>query len=65
MQEYSDENNWTWTPSRGGLYVIHVSTDDGIEKATSNVIYSIIKNNSDNALNKEDKNIEKERKDES
>jgi len=63
IQEYSVENTWTWTPLKGGLYVIHVSADDGVEKVTSNVIYSVTEKKSNNALNNEDKIIKKEQKD--
>ncbi len=47
--DYSEENNWTWIPAKEGLYVIHVSADDGVDKVKSNVFYSIIKKINDDA----------------
>jgi outer membrane protein assembly factor BamB len=55
--DYSEENNWTWIPDREGLYAIHISADDSIEKAESSVYYSIIKKESDDAENEGDKII--------
>jgi hypothetical protein len=58
--EYSEENNWTWIPEREGLYTIHISADDGVEKVESSVFYSITKKKSDAAENKDDKIIKNE-----
>jgi outer membrane protein assembly factor BamB len=54
---YSEENSWMWIPDEDGLYAIHVSADDGVEKVTSSVSYSITKKKNDDAENKEDKII--------
>lgn len=53
--DYSEENNWMWIPEKEGLYVIHVSADDGVEKVESSVFYSITKKKNDDAKNEEDK----------
>jgi len=50
--DYSEENNWTWIPDREGLYAIHISADDGIEKVESNVFYSITNKKTDDAERK-------------
>jgi outer membrane protein assembly factor BamB len=41
--EYSDVNVWTWTPEKDGLYAVHISADDGTDKAESRVFYIITK----------------------
>lgn len=53
--DYSEENNWMWIPEKEGLYVIHVSADDGVEKVESSVFYSIAEKKNDDAKNEEDK----------
>ena len=55
--DYSEVNNWMWIPDREGMYAIHVSADDGIDKVESSVFYSITKKKYDDAENRDDKII--------
>lgn len=42
VKDYSGESSWTWIPETEGLFVIHVSADDGLEEATANVLFTIL-----------------------
>jgi len=55
--DYSEENNWMWIPDREGLYAIHISADDSIEKVESSVYFSITKKKYDDAENEGDNMI--------
>jgi hypothetical protein len=51
----SEENSWTWTPEREGLYAIHVSADDGTEKVKAYIFYRITKKKIEDAKEKNDR----------
>ncbi len=55
VQDYSEENSWTWKAEREGLYVIHVSADDGVERVNSTVFFRISTEKKEDPEKREDK----------